>query len=205
MLQSTCFLRKYFASKTAVAEFFLTSIKSDLSYCCMCVWNKEIVVIAAIKQMLVTNQDIVWCQRYVHRDKAVDLFCSWVHLCQSVASSFVIDLWSFIFQTWSLGDRSIWPVTQKWHDSMDFWKLALVKQSLGVQKDLGLTWFFFQLIVVNLVIYCFAQLCTQWSCLRPGVAISPSYPTTFFSELLHQLQHNYSHLRLCKREGKPGE
>ena len=31
-----------------------------------------------IVAMLVINQEIVWCQRYVHRDKAVDLFCSWL-------------------------------------------------------------------------------------------------------------------------------
>ena len=35
-------------------------------------FGMKIVVIAAIKQMLVTNQEIVWCQHYVHRDKAVD-------------------------------------------------------------------------------------------------------------------------------------
>ena len=73
MSQSTCFLRKYFASKTVFASFFLTSIKSvacafeTRKYC-----GIKIVAIAAIKQMLVTNQEIVWCQHYIHRDKAVD-------------------------------------------------------------------------------------------------------------------------------------
>ena len=73
MSQSTCFLRKYFASKTMFLSFFFENIKSvacafeTRKYCGM-----KIVAIAAIKQMLVTNQEIVWCQRYVHRDKAVD-------------------------------------------------------------------------------------------------------------------------------------